>query len=360
MSTLLQPVHIFIGGLERGGTQRNCVNIANMLSLNGHVVKITTIRKLTDRGYKSELSKKINVKALNHKSTRNSIISLITNVKDIDNKSVIFIMNYQLLPIIALLAKLFRKKNKIIVRNMNYISKSIASIESSVIRILQKYLLLITFPLIDIFIHQCKEMEEDFKSFCYFEPKKSIVINNVLSPSQKISNNKIEFEPYLLLVGKLLPQKNIKFAIDILKLFNKKYRKIDLIIIGEGKLLSNLKQYAKNINMSESVRFLGSKNNVDDYFNGAYATILTSYYEGFPNVLIESMRCNTPVVAHDCKSGPSELIINGENGFLVEYNNIKEFTKALKDIEKIDRSRVSSTIVNYLPENVYKQYSKIL
>lgn len=360
MNSTFKSLNIFIGNLERGGTQRNCVNIANMLFKRGHSVKIITTRKACNNGYKSELNDGVNLKSLNHNRTVTSIIPLIKVIRKIEKESTIIIMSYQLLPIIVCIVKLMGKNNKIFFRNMNYISKHMPNNYNYFSRIIQKYSMIFTLPLVDIVIHQCKEMEKDFKSFSYFQPKQSIVINNVLSSLNTQVVKQIEHKPYLLLVGKLLPQKNIKFAIDILKLFHHKYEIIDLIVIGEGKLYSELMAYAKHIGLSSHVKFIGRKDNMNDYYNSAYATILTSDYEGFPNVLIESIYCRTPVVAHNCKSGPAELIINGVNGFLVEYQNANDFVDALKKVDSIDRSSISRTIMKYLPENVYKQYAKIL
>jgi glycosyltransferase involved in cell wall biosynthesis len=360
MSSASKSLHIIIGGLERGGTQRNCVNIANMLFMKGHSVKITTVRKVCKNSYINELNDGVILKSLNHKRTLTAIISIMKVIIKIDKGSHILIMNYQLLPVIVFIAKFMGKKNKLFFRNMNFISKHMLNNYNFFTRFIQKYSMIIALPLIDIVIHQCKEMEKDFKCFNYFQAKQSIVINNVLRAINTKVVQKIEHKPYLLLVGKLLPQKNIKFAIDILKLFHDKHEIIDLIVIGEGKLYSELIAYAKHSGLSHHVKFVGRKDNMNDYYKSAYATILTSDYEGFPNVLIESIYCQTPVVAHNCKSGPSELIVNGVNGFLVEYQNANEFVTALKKVESIDRSSISSTIVNYLPENVYKQYAQIL
>ena len=360
MTNTPKPVDIIIGGLERGGTQRNCVNIANMLSAKGHEVKITTVRKVNSDGYLDELDKRVNLNSLNHKKTITAFISLIRVVKNTGEGSTILIMNNQLLPIVVFIAKLMGKKNKILFRNMNYISKSIKSDSTLIEKYFIRYLMMFALPYVDVVIQQCKDMSDDFNSFFSLQPKGSVVINNILSSSLEKPLQKINHGPYLLLVGKLLPQKNIKFAIDVLNLFHKKHYKISLLIIGEGKLLQELKTYAIEKSLSEYVEFLGKKNNVNDFYSSAYATILTSDYEGFPNVLIESISCGTPVVAHNCKSGPRELIMNGKNGFLVDYQNILQFVDALYKIKDIDRSNISSTVKNYLPNNVYSQYSKVI
>ena len=93
MKNLLKPVHMLIGGLERGGTQRNCVNIANMLAENGHSVKITTVRKVSHDSYQDELNHSVELRSLNYKRTIHSIFALFRFLMSVDKDTIILIMN---------------------------------------------------------------------------------------------------------------------------------------------------------------------------------------------------------------------------------------------------------------------------
>jgi len=65
------------------------------------------------------------------------------------------------------------------------------------------------------------------------------------------------------------------------------------------------------------VGFEGFKKDMIPYYLSAKATVLTPLYEGFPNVLVESITLGTPAIAFNCPSRPSEIIVDGINGFLV-------------------------------------------
>ncbi|MEF1220730.1 glycosyltransferase, partial [Photobacterium damselae] len=81
------------------------------------------------------------------------------------------------------------------------------------------------------------------------------------------------------------------------------------------------------INKSE-IDYIQSTNDMSYYYNSSKMCILTSVYEGFPNVLNESIKCCTPVISFDCKSGPSE-IINDNNGILIKQYDIDGFVNAI-------------------------------
>ena len=106
-------------------------------------------------------------------------------------------------------------------------------------------------------------------------------------------------------------------------------KNIHLVLLGEGKLMNNLKNVASQKNMADNVHFLGYQSNPYAYLNNAKYLVLSSANEGLPNVILESLACQTPVIAFDCLSGPNEMIINKVNGLLVENQNVDKLTEAM-------------------------------
>ncbi len=98
--------------------------------------------------------------------------------------------------------------------------------------------------------------------------------------------------------------------------------KCKLLIIGEGHLINKLKNYIKN-NRLKNVSFHGNTSNPEHEIAKADLFVLTSKYEGMPNVLIEALQCKTYIISTNCQTGPSELLKNGKFGSLIPVGNYK-------------------------------------
>ncbi len=81
-----------------------------------------------------------------------------------------------------------------------------------------------------------------------------------------------------------------------------------LLILGDGELKDYLKKLSKDLGLENDMLFLGHQENPYKYFSKADVFVLSSFWEGFPNVLLEAMICGLPVVSSDCPSGPREIL----------------------------------------------------
>ena len=103
-----------------------------------------------------------------------------------------------------------------------------------------------------------------------------------------------------------------------------------LVIIGDGPLLADLKNQAKQLNIAEKVEICGFQKEVDFYLSQAKIFAFTSIIEGYPNALIEGMANGLAPVSFNCVAGPSDIIKEGENGFLVAVGNVALFAEKLQ------------------------------
>ncbi|MFC4871577.1 glycosyltransferase [Negadavirga shengliensis] len=109
-----------------------------------------------------------------------------------------------------------------------------------------------------------------------------------------------------------------------------------LIILGGNAknkdLLSELNQLVKTLGAESKVHLAGEVKNVEAYLNRASVFAFASSSEGFPNAIAEALSAGLPVVAYDCVAGPSDLIEDGENGFLVKTHDQHDFKAKLQTL----------------------------
>lgn len=105
-----------------------------------------------------------------------------------------------------------------------------------------------------------------------------------------------------------------------------------LVILGAGEDKEMLKELAASKSCSNQILFLPFTSNPFGIIKNAHCVTLTSKYEGFPMVLVESLSLGTPVVSLDIISGPSEIIQHKKNGLLIAERSLPLFSEALEDI----------------------------
>lgn len=147
--------------------------------------------------------------------------------------------------------------------------------------------------------------------------------------SKMVAPIEIQFE-YSIAVGQYV--NNIKQFDKLIESYAKSNlpsQNIHLVILGDGTLKKYLQEVINNNNILEKVHLIGHKSNPYCYISKAKFLVLCSKYEGMPNVILEALACKTPVISFDCDSGPNEIIVNKQNGLLVENQNWNELIKAM-------------------------------
>lgn len=141
-------------------------------------------------------------------------------------------------------------------------------------------------------------------------------------------------------VGRLSEPKGHPDLIEALAIANKK-KSIHLLIIGQGGEEENLRRLAVEKGIENRVDFLGFAHNPYKYMAKADLFILSSLWEGFPNVVLEAMACRIPVLSTDAPFGPSEIIEDGVNGYLVPVADPARLAEKIIDlIENKDKQEI--------------------
>ncbi len=136
--------------------------------------------------------------------------------------------------------------------------------------------------------------------------------------------------PVILGVGRLTPQKNFHLLIKAFAKLRMK-RRARLMILGEGPLRAELEALAQELKVDKDLLLPGFMENPYAYMRRASLFVLSSGWEGFGNVIVETMACGTPVVSTDCVSGPAEILENGKWGTLVSVGDIDGLAQAMND-----------------------------
>jgi glycosyltransferase involved in cell wall biosynthesis len=123
-------------------------------------------------------------------------------------------------------------------------------------------------------------------------------------------------EAFVLAVGKLTPQKDYDTLLRAFTRVREK-RAVRLIILGEGPEAGRLRSLAAQLGIAEHVQLPGYTGNPYPFMRRARVFVLSSAWEGCPNVLLEALACGSPIVSTDCPSGPAEILANGKYGKLV-------------------------------------------
>jgi UDP-D-galactose:(glucosyl)LPS alpha-1,6-D-galactosyltransferase len=137
--------------------------------------------------------------------------------------------------------------------------------------------------------------------------------------------------PTFLLMGRLTfdGQKRVN---DFLHSLSKLRGEWQAIIVGDGPDAERLKQMAIELHINDNIKWTGWVSNPWTVVEAASVVVLTSQYEGFPMVLIEALNRGVPCLSSDCPTGPGDIVIHKENGWLYPLNDTTQLTTLLQQI----------------------------
>ena len=153
----------------------------------------------------------------------------------------------------------------------------------------------------------------DCKSIDLLKNKFGVVEEKYILGVGRMNDGVKQFDKLILAYSKSnLPKQNIK-----------------LLLLGDGILQIKYIQLAKSLNLEDKIVFKGLVENPFPYYQKSLFMVLCSKNEGFPNVILESLATETPVISFDCFTGPKEIIIDKYNGLLVEDQQWDKLIQAM-------------------------------
>jgi glycosyltransferase involved in cell wall biosynthesis len=342
----------YLGG---GGAERMFLNLCNNLDRNRFEIILCLFKAKGE--YLSLLKKDVKVIDLNSVQLRNSIMRIRKTIKKEKPDMVISSISYVNI-LLATSRFLLPKRNiRYIARESNMLSEVMKN-ASYIMRFLQKY-----YKNMDYIIAQSDDMKKDLVMNCSIPENKITIINNFIdidyinkklneNINVELPDNKIN----LLSIGKFEYQKGYDM---LLKSFsNFKYiDKFHLTIIGQGTLKQEIQQQIINLGLESRVSLCGFTHNPYKYMERADIFVSSSRYEGFPNVVIESLCCGLPVIANNYKGGINEILRYSEFGNIIDIQNTKEFEETICNVLKKDRTIIKNKAIElYSKTKIIKQY----
>lgn len=336
-----------ISTLQSGGAEKNISILANFLIKKNYDVTILTFDKKKSKPF-FFLNKKIKVVNLEmlieSKNFFLSIKNFIFRVKLIRNfiikeKFKCFISFINTMNITLLFATIYLDIKKIISdRNNPFYSRN---------SYLVKLLKILVYNSANRLILQTKGS----KRFYWFINKKKIsIINNFYNPKIAIKKKyKLGKKVKILIVSKIEKQKGIPLLISALKKISNNYN-FQCDIYGKGNLISEVKNDIKNKRINNLI-FLKKTRDLKNIYRKYDLFILSSYYEGFPNSLVEAMISGLPVISSSCDYGPKEIVKDNFNGVLFEVGSEKDL------ISKIELLINNYKFATKLGQNAKLQYN---
>jgi GalNAc-alpha-(1->4)-GalNAc-alpha-(1->3)-diNAcBac-PP-undecaprenol alpha-1,4-N-acetyl-D-galactosaminyltransferase len=354
-------ITLVISTLQSGGAEKIISQLANYFNEIGYEVNLVTFsNKDTDFYF---LNDTVNRISLNNTDKSSNIFEKIQNTKSrliklrntiIDLESDIVISFSDKMNIITLLSLLGLKKTVVISERSNpYIQK---------LPISQEILRKLVYRFADGLVVQTDEVKVWAKK--YISPNKIFKIHNSVSINNEINKDfKLEGN-FISAMGRLAPEKAFDDLINVFATLSFKYPDWKLVIIGDGPMKNNLKELIKSKSLEHCVLLYGKTKKPHYIIKQSAFFVMTSKYEGFPNALLEAMKCKKAVISTNCKFGPSEIIENGVNGILV--NDIDELKRSIEllinDIEKRETLATNAMIkvADFEPSIIFETWKETL
>jgi glycosyltransferase involved in cell wall biosynthesis len=313
-------ISIVIPSLGLGGAERISVNLANRMTEMGFSVDV--VCALSTGQLAREVSPECRVIDLQAVTFRQSFVPLMRYFRQAAPDGIIIHM-WPLTAIGALAKFIAAPRARILVVEHNTMS-----VELTCTRQIRLYRVAasILYRIADHVVSVSRGSETDLRTTLRIpEQKLKMIYNPVLSREMRSfrAKQRVVSAPEchrILAVGNLKHQKDYA---TLLSAFRKVRNRANahLYIVGEGPLRAELEALRGELGLEGDVTFCGAVADPSPFYQQADLMVLSSLYEGLPTVLIEALSYGLPIVSTDCRSGPREILSNGEFGILVPTAN---------------------------------------
>ena len=332
--------------MGQGGVERSFINLSKELINKGIDVKFICLNE-TETTYDENLT----IIKLNSKRTLFSAIKL-SKVIEYESPDILISAQYYANISAIISNKISKNKTKIIISERNHLTSALKKY-NFLKSLLIKILIRMSYKRADLIFGNSESVCEDLKEKFVSKNNKKVIkilnpayIEDVLKKSEEkiydkwISDSTV---PILVYVGRLEVQKDIDTLIKTFELVNKTH-KSKLLIIGSGS--EKVKLNKSSLYIKNRIKQIEFDTNPYKYLKHCNIFLLTSIYEGMPNVLIEAQILGMPIVATDSPGGTSEALQNGKVGLLANIKDAEDISEKVK-ILLTDKEVVMNLSMNF-------------
>jgi len=352
--------------LSGGGAERVTTNIINLIKKNNFNINILLINNIGP--FKDLIfDNNINIINLNKKHARTSYFKLVKIINTI-KPDIVFSTLQHVNILLLIFKRLYKSKPKLIIREANTPSQFMGNLNLFKKKLFL-FLLKTQYKKADLIIAQCDEMRDDIISTYKLNNVDNVITIYNPIDVKFIKNKSTDFNPFndtyvnIVSIGRLTYQKGFDILLKSISIVRELYPNVFLTIVGDGELRNYLIRLSNDLNIQNSVNFVGFQNNPYPYIKYSDLYVLSSRWEGFPNTLLEAITLNKKVVSTNCKSGTFEILNDYENGIIVKtddpvslaegiISSIKKEIKYSEKYKKYDATIIVKEFEKYFLNNI--------
>lgn len=359
-------VLIYMQDLAGGGAERVALLLANGMAHLGHKVTLVLVRR--EGPFLNHVSPKIEVISLKTERTATAPFELAQIIRE--KKPDIVLSHLTHVNVSAILAGLLSGYSKrTIVVEHNQFDKNYALIKSIAVKAAYKAVRFL-YPQAGALISVSKGVEKTLQRAAHVQHRNSYIVYNPIIHKGVYDKAAMAPEhpwltgertiPVAVSVGSLTEQKDFPTFLNALAAANKK-QPIRGIIFGEGPERRHLQSLVTALGLTGLVDMPGFTNNPFAAMRACDLYVMSSRWEGLPTVLVEALACEATIVSTDCPSGPREILLEGELGYLCEVGNPDDLAEkigvALK--HKVDPKLMAARAQEFSVANAIENYAVI-
>ncbi len=355
-------VALFVSSLRGGGAERAMLDIARGLAQRGVAVDLILVKATGP--YLEFVPPDVRLIDLNSRRALLCFPALVRYLRR--ERPSVLISTSPEINVVAILARaLFSRKMALGVRRASTFTMELRQGGLKARAVLRLERLLLRYA--DVVIANSRGAADDLVGAApNLAPQVRVIHNPVVWP--ELAEKAVEpvdhpwFQdsslPVVLAAGRLVPVKDYPTLLEAFANVVLKVRLARLVVLGEGPERDALRLLTEDLGIEDAVDFPGFVSNPYSYMSRAKLFVLSSVYEGSPNVLVQAMACGTLIVSTDCPSGPREILRDGALGRLVPVGDWRALGQSILDTidRPIESTRLIEGTSEYTAEGSIQQY----